>query len=348
MRYSMLKPIALPALFATSLAFPLGTAIADHHKPGDGVTAQPLKSSIAEETFQTLLVMKALEDLGYEVEDIQEIEYAAGHVAIANGDATFMADHWDPLHIDFFEKAGGDDKIYRKGVYSTGALQGYLIDKKTADEYDITNLEQLKDPEIAKLFDADGDGKADLAGCTPGWGCEKVIEHHLDAYGLRETVTHNQGSYSAVMADTITRYEQGEPVFYYTWTPYWVSGVLVPGKDVTWLQVPFSALPGERDDVNTELADGSNYGFQANVQRIIANKAWAEDNPAAAKLFEVMEISSNDISAQNLRMRDGEDKPADIERHVEAWIMANQDTYDRWLEEARAAADQPDDEDKND
>jgi glycine betaine/proline transport system substrate-binding protein len=225
-----------------------------------------------------------------------------------------------------------------EGVYSPGALQGYLIDKKTADKYDIKTIDQLKDPKIAALFDVNDDGKADLSGCNPGWGCEKVIEHHLDAYGLRDTVTHNQGSYSAIIADTITRYQQGEPILYYTWTPYWVSGVLVPGKDVTWLQVPFSALPGERENVDTSLPDGSNYGFQANNQRIIANKEFAEANPAAAKLFSIMKLSANDISAQNLRMRDGEDTPEDIDRHVAAWIKANQSTFDGWLDEARKAA----------
>jgi glycine betaine/proline transport system substrate-binding protein len=306
--------------------------------PGEGVTVQPLKSSIAEETFQTLLVIKALERLGYSVEPIKEIEYATGHVAIGNGDATFLADHWDPLHIDFYLKAGGDEKLYREGVLSPGALQGYLIDKKTADEHGITNVGQFKDPAIAKLFDANGDGKADLTGCTPGWGCERVIEHHLDAYGLRDTVTHNQGSYSAIIADTIARHKQGEPIFYYTWTPYWVSGVLVPGRDVVWLQVPFSALPGERKDVDTALPDGANYGFQANDQRIVANRAFAEANPAAAKLFSIMQVSSNDISAQNLRMRDGEASAADIERHADAWIAANQEKFDGWIAQAMDAA----------
>ena len=75
--------------------------------PGEGITVKPLKSSIAEETFQTLLVTRALEKLGYTVEDIKEIEYAAAQVAIGNGDATFLADHWDPLHIDFYLSAGG-------------------------------------------------------------------------------------------------------------------------------------------------------------------------------------------------------------------------------------------------
>jgi glycine betaine/proline transport system substrate-binding protein len=151
-------------------------------------------------------------------------------------------------------------------------------------------------------------------------------------------VTHNQGSYSAIIADTIARYNKGQPVFYYTWTPYWVSGVLVPGKDVIWLQVPFSSLPGERKDVDTALPDGSNYGFQANDQRIIANREFVEKHPDAAKLFSVMRLSSNDISAQNLRMRDGEDSAKDIERHANAWIKANQKKFDGWIEQALKAA----------
>ncbi|MCQ0986179.1 glycine betaine/L-proline ABC transporter substrate-binding protein ProX [Jiella marina] len=332
--------MACVAAAGLSFAAAGGPAFAqDSEMPGEGVSVTPLKSSIAEETFQTLLVSKALEELGYDVSDIKELEYAAGHVAIGNGDGTFMADHWDPLHSDFYTAAGGDEKIYREGVYSPGALQGYLIDKKTAEEHNITNIGQLKDPEIAKLFDNDGDGKADLAGCTPGWGCEGVIEHQLDAFELRDTVTHNQGSYSAIIADTITRFQDGQPVLYYTWTPYWVSGVMVPGQDVTWLNVPFSSLPGERSDVDTSLPDGSNYGFEANNQRIIANREFAEANPAAAKLFEIMELSANDISAQNLLMRDGQDSEADIERHADAWIQGHQEQWNEWLEEARAAAE---------
>lgn len=333
---------SLKTRLATIVAATSLTASAALHAqdmPGEGVEVQPLKSSIAEETFQTLLVSRALEELGYEVKDIKEIEYAAGHVAIANGDGTFMADHWDPLHTNFYNRAGGDEKIYREGVYSSGALQGYLIDKATAEEYNITNIEQLKEPEIAALFDTNDDGKADLTGCTPGWGCEEVIEHHLDAYELRDSITHNQGSYSAIIADTIARFEQGDPVFYYTWTPYWVSGVMVPGEDVVWLEVPFSSLPGDREGVDTALPDGTNYGFMPNDQRIIANQTFADNNPAAAKLFSVMKLSANDISAQNLAMRDGEDSEQDIERHTDLWIEANRDTFDSWLEQARAAAE---------
>ncbi|MFP4154170.1 MAG: glycine betaine/L-proline ABC transporter substrate-binding protein ProX [Halothiobacillaceae bacterium] len=324
-----------PLALATTLV--AGPVSADS-LPGAGIEVTAVKSSVAEENFQTLLVLRALEDLGYEANPIQEIEYAAGHLAIASGDATFIAAHWDPLHIDFYNNAGGDEKLVKIGRYAPGAIQGYLIDRKTAEEYDITRIDQLSDPELARLFDANGDGKADLAGCNPGWGCEAVVEHQLTEFGLRDTVTHNQGSYAAIIADTITRYEQGKPVLYYTWMPYWVSGVLVPGEDVVFLEVPYSSLPGARQGVDTELPGGENYGFEVNDQRIVANLEFARQNPAARKLFEVMQIDTNDISAQNLRMRDGEDSDAQINRHVDAWIRANQETYDRWIGTALAAS----------
>ncbi|QXL85373.1 glycine betaine/L-proline ABC transporter substrate-binding protein ProX [Comamonas sp. NLF-1-9] len=333
-RHSPLRRLLVLATAASTFA--LAASAAD--LPGKGVKVLPLKSSIAEETFQTLLVMKALEKLGYEVQPIKEVEYPTAHIAIGNGDATFLADHWNPLHADYYKNAGGDAKLYREGIFSANAAQGYLIDKKTADAHKISNIAQLKDPAIAKLFDSDGDGKADLTGCNPGWGCEAVIEHQLTAFDLRKTVTHQQGSYSALIADTITRYKAGKPILYYTWTPYWVSNELKPGKDVVWLEVPFSSLPGEQKGLDTKLPNGKNYGFVVNNQQIVANKAWCDANPAAAKLFAVMQLPIADINAQNFLMSQGQNKAADIERHTDQWIKAHQETFDGWIAQARAAA----------
>lgn len=323
------------ALLAGAFSFPAIAA----DLPGEGVTVQPVQSTVAEETFQTLIVNKALEALGYDVKPTKEVDYNVGYTSIANGDATFLAVNWAPLHKDKFIQSGGDDKFYRQGYYITGAAQGYLIDKKTAEQYGITNISQLKDPKLAKLFDANGDGKADLTGCNPGWGCEGVIEHQLDAYGLRDTVTHNQGNYAAIIADTISRYRNGSPILYYTWTPYWVSGVLVPGKDVVWLEVPFSSLPGERENVDTALPNGKNYGFEMNSMRIVANKQFAEDNPAAAKLFEIMTLNINDVSAQNMRMSQGQNSQKDIENHVNGWIQSHQQEFNSWINQAKKAAE---------
>lgn len=78
-----------------------------------------------------------------------------------------------------------------------------------------------------------------------------------------------------MMADTITRFKEASRCCI-TRTPYWVSDVMKPGKDVIWLQVPFSSLPGEQKNIETKLPNGANYGFPVNTMHIVANKTWAE------------------------------------------------------------------------
>ena len=306
--------------------------------PGKGIQVLPLQSSLAAETFQTLLVTRALQKLGYDVLPIKEVDYPIAHMAVASGDATFMANHWNPHHAEFYKSAGGDAKLSRKGVYSAGASQGYMIDRKTAEKYKITRLDQLTDPKLAKLFDANGDDKADLVGPSAGWGGEAVVEHQLNTFKLRDTVTYTQGNYPALIADTIARFKQGKPVLYYAWTPYWLSKVLRPGRESVWLEVPFSAMPGVQAGTDTEQANGKNYGFPLNNEYIVANKVWAEKNPAAAKLFEVMVLPIADISSQNSRMQDGENRQQDVKRHTDGWIKAHQKTFDGWIAQAMAAA----------
>ncbi|NYY80846.1 hypothetical protein DMH27_26810 [Raoultella planticola] len=51
--------------------------------------------------------------------------------------------------------------------------------------------------------------------------------------------------------------------------------MLKPGKDVVWLQVPFSSA-GRAENIDTKLANGANYGFPVSTMHIVANKAWAE------------------------------------------------------------------------
>ncbi len=321
---------------AVAIGFSASDAAADEHMPGEGVTVQPITSGIAEEIFQHEILFEGLRQLGYEVRDPLEAEYAVMHVALGQGDADFTGVHWNLLHEEFYQNAGGDASLVKMGNLIADVLQGYLIDKATAEEHGITSLEQFQDPEIAALFDASGDGRADLTGCNPGWGCELVIEHHLPEYGLADTVRHNQGSYFALMADTIARFEQGEPILYYTWTPLWVSGELVPGEDVEWLDVPYTSLPGDEDATEADTsADGRNLGFAVDDIRVLANRDWAEANPAAARFLELAEIDINDVSAQNLLMREGEDSTDAIMGHVEAWMDENAEAFDSWVAEAR-------------
>ena len=318
----------------TALALLLANPVFANDKPGEGVTARVIMPAQIEEHFHHYVLLRAMQDLGYTTADPAEAEYQTIHLAIGSGDADFTANHWQTLHNAFFEESGGAAVMSKVGVMLPGALQGYMVDKASYDA-GITDLSMLKDPEVAKKFDADGDGKADLVGCMPGWGCERVIEHQLTEFGLRDTVSHNQGSYQAIIGDAIARHENGAPIIYYNWVPYWVSGVLVPGKDVEWLSVPYTSLP-DGNDVNTTF-EGKNLGFAVDNVSVLARNDFLEANPSAKALFEIATIPVNDVSVAALEISKGADSSEEIWALADKWIADNRATYDSWLAAARAA-----------
>jgi ABC-type proline/glycine betaine transport system substrate-binding protein/ABC-type amino acid transport substrate-binding protein len=294
--------------------------------------------------FQTEIFIKLLEELGYPVAYPQTMDNLAFYLAAARGEVDLWVNGWFPSHNVFLKQDAVKGKVQPVGFeVIAGALQGYMVDKRTSDALKITSLGDLKKPDVAAVFDRNGNGKADLIGCNAGWGCERVVEHHLDAYDLRATVEHVQGDYSPLMDDVIARYKRGEPILFYTWTPNWTVGTLVPGKDVVWLPVPFPSLPIDQQDMEGRTiiagvpgcaADPCAMGFPPNDIRVVANRQFLEKYPDIRRLLESVEISLEDISRQNAKMLDGEDDYADIQRHAQQWIQGNRDKTDRWLEEA--------------
>ena len=304
---------------------------------GQAVNIRSAHSSWIEESFQTEIVNIGLEKLGYKIESPKELEYPALYLAIANQDLDYSVVYYDPGHKQFFDNAGGEEKLQGVGIITPEGIQGYQIDKKTAEKYNITNLEQLKDPEIAKLFDSDGDGKANLVGCNPGWSCELAIDHHLKAYQLEETVEHDRGNYSALIADATTRYNQGETILYYAYNPHWIGAVLKPDEDVIWLEVPFTSLPESMGNFteNDTTVNEKNLGFPTLDQRIVVNGQFLASNPVAKRWFELVQIPIEDINAESLRIKNGENRSKDIRRHAEEWVSDNQALFDSWLEQAK-------------
>ena len=322
------------------------TAHADAHMPGAGTSVKPARATWDTGWFQTEIFVQALEKLGYDVQDPVTLDNPPFYQAVAQGDVDFWVNGWFPLHNSYsgdFKKGAERVGYVAKG----GALQGYLVDKKTANDLNVMGLEDFKRDKVKEAFDSDGDGKAELVACPPGWGCEKVIAHQLDAYDLRDHVDPVKASYSASMADALGRYNEGESIFFYTWTPNWTVGMLPPGEDVVWIQTPRPDLPADQkkyEDQTTVsgvkgcVADPCKMGWPANDIRPVANSGFLQNNPAGKALFEEMQVPLQDIFAQNAKMQEGEDKKEDIERHASQWIENHQDMFDGWIETAEQAA----------
>jgi glycine betaine/proline transport system substrate-binding protein len=341
----LIKSLALA--LAVSIVATVSLASALNMTPGKGITVRPARATWNTGFFQEALMRRGLEELGYNVKRPKDLQNAIFYKSVALGDVDYWTNGWFPNHDSQLPK-GFYTKADKYGyVVKAGGLQGYLVSKREVDKYHIASLDDFKRMEVRQAFDANGDGKADLTACPPGWGCENVIAWHMKVYHLKDYINPIKAAYEAGMASALGAYKSGEPIFFYTWAPNWTIFKLKPGKDVMWINVP-KIIPKDSQKsavdrmtvsgVQGGISDPIKLGFVVSDIRIVANKKFIQKNPVAKKFFEVFTLPLNDINEQNTRMYEGEKSQKDIERHVDDWIAKNQAKWNGWLQTAREAA----------
>ena len=106
--------------------------------------------------------------------------------------------------------------------------------------------------------------------------------------------------------------------------------MLKPGKDVVWLQVPFSPSLRRAERYRHQTAERHELRLPGEYDAYRRQQSPGGENPAAAKLFSVMKLPLADINAQNAMMHAGKSSEADVKGHVDGWIKAHQQQFDGW------------------
>jgi len=327
----------LCAVAALGCAAGIVSGRAHAQEPGDGKKIDMARPTWNTGWFQAEVYKRMLEKLGYDVGELKTLDNPVFYRAVGNGDVDLWVNAWFPF-AEIYEDAYKGRASKTGYVAKGGAMQGYLVDKASAEKFGITSIDDFKKPEIKEAFDSNGDGKADMVACPPGWSCEVRIEEHLDALGLRNHINPIKAGYASAMADALGRYKAGEPILFYTWTPNWTVGILKPGTDVVWIEMPNATEETTHSGIKGCVKDPCALGWEANDIRPLANNDFLAENPAAETLLKEARIPVADIFAQNAELRAGEDEAEDIVRHASEWIAANAERVNGWLDKARAAA----------
>jgi glycine betaine/proline transport system substrate-binding protein len=316
--------------------------------PGAGKTIRFASSdSLGANYVQDQILIAGLEKLGYDVK-LSTMNMSAILQAISQGDLDLTGDINWPQAQPAIEPIQDTAELLNEGTITGGGINGYLIDKKTAEAYNITNIEQLKDPKIAALFDTDGDGKANLTNCDPAWKCGDVVDFQVKEFGLSDTVRSVRAKYEPLVAEAFARADRGEPILLYSWSPSWIVYRLKPGEDVVWVPIPYDALPeGVSKPETHEVKDVFGCAGGQNPCRMavgpwnwrtLANKEFVTENPAVKKFMEQVKWPLTTWSEWEGALGDGAKSNADMKKIADAWIAANQDVFDGWVKEAAAAS----------
>ena len=116
---------------------------------------------------------------------------------------------------------------------------------------------------------------------------------------------------------------------FYTWTPNWTVGTLKLGKDIVWIEAPFSETKVVQ--VPNATKPKLNMGFGVNDIRPAANVDFLKANPDVEEFLQKASIPLADIASQNLKMNEGEKSEKAIKKHAAAWVKENQSIFDSWI-----------------
>jgi len=360
--------------------------------PGEGVTIRQGRADWSSGYFGAYVYTLLLEELGYEVTDPAETELgpSLAYLGMAQGDFDFWQESWMPGHLSWFANEMPDGSIVgdHLTVYGTagdaageyrsaftgdpgetpgGGLQGFLMTKSFAEEWDIASVDDLNNnPEALAAFDAadpvPNNGVADIYGCQQSFTCDDIIQNQI-AFGDGETswenITQVIAGYDAMAAEATAKANNDEPMLIYTWTPSAYITQLIPGENVVWLgteavlddsnpadleggeshdQRPGSANIGAEECPYAANNDTCQLGWIAADILVTANTEFAEANPAAAELFSQVQLSVLEVSLANVAQAGGADTNEAIRGLAADWIADNRDAVDGWLDAARSAA----------
>jgi len=341
MKFHKIRLTVVSAVAGLILAFG-GAAQAQDEKPGEGVTVQPAVATWTSAIPVSWVYVELLEELGYDVQNPVSLSNPVAYLAVSEGDAHYFPNGWFPLHDPQLPDNFHDNATIYDPLCPACGIQGYLVDTKSVNEYDITGINDFVErEEVRQAFDHNGDGKAELYGCPPGWGCHEGINAMIDKFDLGDYINHVDAGYSANFSEALSRVQSGEPALYYTWGPSAWLLELTPGEDVMWVNAPgIVEDEAERTSgVEGAVTDPINMGFVAADIQVAANDAFLDENLAAAELFDQVRVPLGWISRVDAQMSEEDLSDSQVRPLAREWIENNRDKVDEWLEAARAAAD---------
>ncbi len=326
--------------------------------PGEGKEITMARANWASGYIQAEIYRQVLTELGYTVSDPADLELSPDlfYNQLSEGEIDFWTNSWYPGHLTWWEGDRADgtkigDYVEKvDGLFQDAGVQGMLATKSWIEANDIVSIQQINDDEaLYSQLDSDGNGLGNIYGCPEDWTCDDILTNQIAFYGW-DNIEQTQAGYDAMFAEALDLANAGEPMIIYTWTPSAYVTQLIPGDNVMWLTMhPTDIL----DDSNPSGAEGGEnhtqgtgfdsfgadtctqpcqLGWEAADIQVTANSEWAADNPAAIAMMSIMKPSVIDISIAQVEQSNGDGSQEDVVNIATAWIEANRDIVDGWIE----------------
>lgn len=307
---------AAVAAFATP-GFAADVVIGVPNWPSVNATAHVLKVAIEQ-------------NLGLEV----ELQNATNPIVFEAMDKGAMHAHpevWMPNQQNLHDTFVGEKGSVVMNGNGVAAFQGMCINKAFADQHSITSIDQLTDPDIAALFDSDGDGKGEIWIGAPGWASTNIEKIRAKSYGYDQTFELTESDETLAYANLDNAIKAGKPWAGFCYTPHYVFvlhdmqileepaydaakwNVIQPTDDPAWLEKSSAGVAWDTAYLHLHYA-----------------KSIEESHPEVATIFKNMKLTTDIVSEMTFALVIDKKDPL---AYAEEWVAANEDLVLSWLTE---------------
>ncbi len=241
-----------------------------------------------------------------------------------DGTVDVYTDLWMPNRQGIWDQ-------YIDGARTVGVNKPYLgTQKMYVPSYlagQVRTVDDLRRPEIAAMFDKDGNGKGEYWAGDAGWNSTRMWQVKFKDYGLSELWEPEILPDATFKAQLKTAIQREHPILFYYWTPEWVHAAY----DISPIEEPARFEGCERHDLDAEdWLETSKFACASSDATIYVaySKSLEERNPPVARFLSQMQLDPNVVNQWILQIGRDEMDPRDV---AEEWVATNMNVVNGWL-----------------
>lgn len=249
--------------------------------------------------------------------------------AMDKGDLDVHPDVWLPNQQNLVDTYVTEAGTVTLAASPYLARRGLCVNRAAVDALGIDDVYDLTDPDVARAFDSDGDGKGEYWVGAAGWASTTVELVRMHSYGISETFELVQMDEEAGLSMMGAAEKSGTPFATQCVRP----NVMFKLADLVMLDEP------EYDPAKWNMVtptESPNWLSEGNVEvawpDIFAQVAYAtrltETEPEAARILEGVHFETAMIEDFIFSVMEEKHAPEEV---AQAWIAANPDVVSAWL-----------------
>ncbi|WP_158774223.1 ABC transporter substrate-binding protein [Cobetia sp. L2A1] len=236
---------------------------------------------------------------------------------------------WLPNQQSLHDKYVKERGTVVQDMNGVEATQGVCVTKAVSEQYGITSIYDLTDPDIAKLFDRNGDGYGEMWAGPPAAASSTVERIKAKSYGYDQTMKLYELDETLFVAELSASDTANKPLVFFCYSPHQMFQMydLVhleepPHNDKTWHIVQPTDDPDwlEKSNADSAWPEASLYIHYA--------KSLETRAPSAARLLSHVKLSLEQINDMSYALTVDKKDP---EAYAEEWVANHEDLVESWL-----------------